>query len=309
MDYLYGAAYPLLAFQLCHRRLGRSYGTAEDMQDIFEKARAAPCFRKVGSVVKPGRYFDQRNHSGGEDDYNACYMLVLSCVGRCDGFFQAVADTPLFRNPLTLEGGGDACEDAHGSAPLKLHLRPDEPDEAVRTAVCDSDRDLKQLRRQCKNTLHVVCEVSAKHDLRALWLLLVVNPFKYSHGKDDTLAWHVDMAPDNWTRVLLRATSGLANRQIFVHAGLTRWSLASPAIVSFDDETSGKILRVAVNFSSHCVADEIRTNRSYSDALPVKFTAVLQDDAVKVSQELMSCVSGWTFSKNSRSPWTVTNGW
>ena len=150
--------FPLLAFQLCHGRLGPSCGAAEHMQDIFEKARAAPC-----------------------------------------------------------------------------------------------------------------CEVFAKHDLRALWLLLeeVVNPFKYSHcsiikkfkSKDDTLAWHVDMALGNWTRVLLRATSGLANRQLFVQAGLTRWSFASPAIVSFDDETSGKIARAVVNFWSHYVADEIRTNR------------------------------------------------
>ena len=60
----------------------------------------------------------------------------------------------------------------------------------------------------------------------AVWLLLEY-PFKYSHGsiikkfksKDDTLAWHVDMALGNWTRVLLRATSGLANRQLFVQAG------------------------------------------------------------------------------------------
>ena len=296
-DDLYGAAYPLLAIPALPRTMGPSYGTAEHMQDIFEKARAAPCFRKTGSAVKPGRYFDVWNHSAGEDDYNACYLLVLSYVGLYHGFFQTVADTPLFRNALTLEGDGDACEDPHGSTPLMLHLRPDEPDEGIRTAVRDSDRDLKQLRRQCKNTLHVVCEVFAKHDLPALWLLLeeVVNPFKYSHGsiikkfksKDDTLAWHVDMALGSWTRVLLRATSGLANRQLFVQAGLTRWSLASPAIVSFDDETSGKIARAVVNFWSHYVADEIRTNRSYSDALPGKFAAVLQDDPAKVAQELM----------------------
>ena len=235
--------------------------------------------------MKPGRYFDVWNHSAGEDDYNACYLHV----GLYHGFFQTVADTPLFRNALTLEGDGDACEDPYGSTPLMSHLRPDEPDEVIRTAVRDSDRDLKLLRRQCKNTLHVACEVFAKHDLRALWL--VVNPFKYSHGSiikkfksnDDTLAWHLG----NWTRVLLRATSVLANRQLFVQAGLTRWSLASPAIFSFDDETSGKIARAVVNFWSHYVADEIRTNRSYSDALPGKFAAVLQDDPAKVAQELM----------------------
>ena len=174
---------------------------------MLEKARGAPCFRKAGSAIKPGRYFDLWNHSAGEDDYNACQMLVLSNVGLYYGFFQTVADTLLFRNALTLEGDGDACEDAHGSAPFKLHLRLDEPDEGIRTAVRDSDRDLKQLHRRCKNTLHVVCEVFAKHDLRALWLLLqeAVKPFKYSHGSiikkfksnDDTLAWHVDMALGN----------------------------------------------------------------------------------------------------------------
>ena len=123
----------------------------------------------------------------------------------------------------------------------------------------------------------------------------MVNPFKYSHGsiikkfksKDDTLAWYVDTALGNWTRVLLRATSGLTNRQLFAQAGLTRWSLASPAIVSFDDETSGNILRAAVNFWSSNVANEIRTNRSYSDALLGKFVAALQDDPAKVAQELM----------------------
>ena len=49
---------------------------------------------------------------------------------------QTVADTPLFRNALTLEGDGDACEDPHASTPLMLHLRPDEPDVSVtRTAI------------------------------------------------------------------------------------------------------------------------------------------------------------------------------
>ena len=66
----YGAPYPLLAFQLCHRRFGPSYGTAEHMQEISEKAITAPCFRKAGSAVKPGRHFDLWNHSAGEDDYN-----------------------------------------------------------------------------------------------------------------------------------------------------------------------------------------------------------------------------------------------
>ena len=128
--------------------------------------------------MKPGRFFDVWNQSAGVDDSNACYLLVLSYVGLYHGFFQTVADTPLFRNALTLHGDGDACEDAHGSTPLMLHLRPDEPDGEIRTAVRDSDRDLKQLRRQCKNTQHVACEVFAKHDLRALWLLLqeVVYP-------------------------------------------------------------------------------------------------------------------------------------
>ena len=121
-----------------------------------------------------------------------------------------------------------------------------------------------------------------------------MNPFKHCHGsiikkfksKDDTLAWHVYIALFNWTRVLFRATNGLVNRHLFVLAGLTRWSLASPAIVSFDDETSGKILRAAVNFWSHYIADVIRTNRSNSDALLGNFAAVLQDDPAKVAQEL-----------------------
>ena len=95
------------------------------------------------------------------------------------------------------------------------------------------------------------------------------------------------MALVNWTLVLLRATSGFANRHLFVQVGLTRWSLASPAIVSFDDETFGNILRAAVDFWSHYVADEIRTNWSDSDALPGKFAVVLQDDPARVAQELM----------------------
>ena len=81
--------------------------------------------------------------------------------------------------------------------------------------------------------------------------------------------------------------AGLQIDNFLVQAGLTGWSLASPAIVSFDDETSGKIARAVVNFWSHCVADEIRTNRSYSDALPGKFAAVLQDDPAKVARELV----------------------
>ena len=60
-----------------------------------------------------------------------------------------------------------------------------------------------------------------------------------------------------------------------------------PAIVSFDDETSGNIVRAVVDFWSHYVADEIRTNRSDSDALPGKLAAVLQDDPAKVAQKLM----------------------
>ena len=164
-----------------------------------------------------------------------CVLLARLVPRRSHGFFQTVAGTPLFGNALTLEGGEDASEDAHGSTPLLLHLRPNEPDEGIRTAVRG---DLKQLRRQCKNTLHVARHVFAKHDLRALWLLLqeVVKPFKYSHGsiikkfksKDDALAWHVDMALGNWTRVLFRPTSGLANRQLFTQAGLTRWSHCIP---------------------------------------------------------------------------------
>ena len=89
---LHGAANPLLAFQLCHGRLGPSCGTAEHMQEIFKKARAAPCFRKAGSAVKPGRCFDLWNHSAGEDDYHACYLLVLSYLGLYHGFFQTVAE-------------------------------------------------------------------------------------------------------------------------------------------------------------------------------------------------------------------------
>ena len=242
-----------------------------------------------------------------------CYTLVLSFVGLYHGFFQTVADTQLFRDALTLKGDGNACEDARGSAPFKLHLRPDEPDAGIRTAVRDSDRGLKQLHRQCKNTLHVVCEVFAKHDLRALWLLLqeMVNPFKYFHGsiikkfksKDDTLAWHVDMALGNWTRVLLRATSGLANRHLFEQARLTRWSLASLAIVSFDDETSGKIFRQRSTYGR----TTSQTRFTPTGATQTwKFAAVLQDDPTKVAQELI-ILREWL--KVSRPPWTVTNGW
>ena len=35
------------------------------MLEIFEKARVAPCFRKAGSAVRPGRNFDLWNHSAG----------------------------------------------------------------------------------------------------------------------------------------------------------------------------------------------------------------------------------------------------
>ena len=52
-DDLCGVAYPLIVFQLCQGRFGPSCGTAEHMQEIFQKAR--PCFRKAGSAVKPGR--------------------------------------------------------------------------------------------------------------------------------------------------------------------------------------------------------------------------------------------------------------
>ena len=128
-DDLHGAAYLLLAFQHCHGRLGPSYGTAEHMQNIFEKARAAPCFRNASSAVKPGRHVDLWNHSAGEDDYNVLHARLVLSRSQSHCFFQTVADTHLFRNVLTLEGDGDACEDAHGSAPRKLHLRPDEPDE------------------------------------------------------------------------------------------------------------------------------------------------------------------------------------
>ena len=211
-------------------------------------------------------------------------------------------DTQHFRNALTFEGYGDACEDAHWSAPLKLHLRPDEPDEAIRPAVRDSDRDLKQLRGQRENTLHVVCEVFATQSPSALGpptgepVQVLCKKLK---SKDDTLSWHVDVELGNRTRVLLRATSLFANRHLSVQAGLTRWSPASPAIVSFDDETSGKILWATVNFWSHFVADEIRTNRSYSDALAGKFAAVLQDDTAKVGQELM-ILREWRHSRRVR---------
>ena len=105
--------------------------------------------------------------------------------------------------------------DAPGSAPLKLHLQPDEPDEGIRTAVRESHRDLKQLRRQRKNTLHVVFEVFAKQDRRAQE---VVNPFKSSHGSiikkfkcnDVTLAWHEDVLATFFLRPLEQLAARVA---------------------------------------------------------------------------------------------------
>ena len=110
--------------------------------------------------------------------WGALMVLVIIYIGLYNGFYRSLADTPVLKGVLVVDDEEAAPEPERliGPAPVA-------DGSTLTRSVKDSDREVEDVRRACRITLHVAGLIYSNAVLRSLWMLVgsLIEVFKHEH--------------------------------------------------------------------------------------------------------------------------------
>lgn len=257
-DDLYQTFYPAISFHLHKGQVPNDYGSSEHQWAIWCRCRDAAIFSTKGGKATPGRWYDIWDRSLPMQEWDGANMMILACIGLYHGFYRSLADIPGARAACIAEEEGEAPVVPEARLSALAEGRAVDNSAAGDRTVRNSDREVENLRKAFRNTMHLAGVIFANSELRSLWMIVgaIVEVSKYEHRQKVTRLntqwsasdWHSDMASASFNSYLKKSAKVFGDGDLFIAAGLARYSNMTPFWMLQDRDAAIKIGNKALEF-------------------------------------------------------------
>jgi hypothetical protein len=291
------------------------FGTREHQRKVWRLLAAARCFKVKGTLVKWGRwcsFFDVGNEF--RQNWSALLPAMFS-HGFRSGWWSCVDESPLC---------GDARQDAALAGGLEFvgsePSRAQGSEAAAPRTVKESNRAIKHIRSEHRNTLHLASSVLANFVTKRLFLMIleVCEPVRADMGlamsamgesRRGGLEMYLSWAKGEYNQVMARTWATLVDadvlrRCMFNFPASSAPCVAEPLLVEEDNELASRMLLLVRNV----VGVRCTSMLEYSHSIPILFVLLLDDDEAVVEKTLAKLRGIWAAlgkveSMGLRDPW------
>ena len=311
-DPLYQALYERIAFDWRSGQGGMAVGSDEDQADVFSQFEDMATFNCKGERTQSGRWFQfiRRFRS-----FKKCWSaMLLACLymSIISNWHQSLCECPLFASIGVRFGSAKSSVFPKGHVGAPAAASTSEPSgsaggaaastDSSKQPVAQSNKHLDEVRRSCKNTMHLTCQILAKSSTRSCMIgvesITAALEKEFGCTSIDTstqkgcLEWRTSMAGGLRVDHVVNMLQAMNDSHVLVEMGMVQCGAWRDCLLSKADGEA--IMGHLSVFLREMLAHEIMYLRVYSHWLPGKFAALVSHDSAVRSDALRFCEDVWT---------------
>ena len=262
-----------------------SFGTDEHMAEVRIALKTRLLKMKKGFKVKPARWFSYFDCAAEMEDRWYLDLFILLYLGMRSKWWKTIEDTPL---QCSLRLDSMAAEEAVVEAPAAAASSSDGP-----RTVRNSDEEIKNLRKSCKNQLMVCCAILCKKGTRGEMAMMnaVIVPLRENFGKmvvmhktrKGSRQWAIEASQSGFDQVLQETMAVALSPSTTFRMGIQHVTTPLP------DHELAIHLRLAeksLEFARNLLKVRVLSLGLNDIALPGKFCGLIHHNPVEVDHTL-----------------------
>lgn len=270
-----------------------NFASADHIAKVWHRVADCHWFHSTGAKCRMGRWYSLFTCARERGHHDAKLLLILVYLGCRHKWWASVWDSPLCRSKAP-----EAQREAQAPAPAAAAAEPTSLEK--KQTVKSSNDQVRELRKDCRNTLELVCNILANEKNCRLFRCVqyAIQPMQASFlswesqvkTKRGSLAFHMDLARGVSDQIVSTMLGRLQDSQEALHLGFDPHRDGGSRSVDEDDLlVAQKLFDVTIALGGQ----RLLGSSWYSSNLPGLFVLLLSPSDQEVQETLKVLSQIW----------------